>query len=468
MINKIILLINIFSFAYVFIVDSIYFIQLLSSALSLNTYVKSLTYNTHERFSTSINMIPISVLVPAYNEETTIVDNVNNLLHLDFPEYEVIVINDGSKDSTLNILKEEFNLLKVNQPFKKSIETNDVRGIYRSSKFNNLIVVDKENGGKADALNAGINISHYPVFVSIDADSILEENSLMRIIMPFAKDYQVVGVGGIVRIATGCNIEDGKLTDIGLSKKPLVNFQTVEYLRAFLTGRIGFDAMGMLLIVSGAFGAFKKQEVINVGGYTKDCIGEDMELVVKLHKHLKEKNMPYKIKFLPDPVCWTQPPENFKDLRGQRKRWQAGLIYSLFKHKDMLLNPNYGRIGMVSLPYYWIFEYLGPVLETIGYIAVPIAFMLGIINLNFFLGFFAVSVLYGVVLSIGALLLEENTFRKYPSIGQLFKLILYAIIDNFGYRQINTLFRVEAMLTYNKTKHSWGNIKRKSFNKKSE
>ncbi len=458
-----VVIINILSFVYVVLVDCLYFVQMVSSALSLGKYVKSRRYSDVMRFMNSENMIPISLLVPAYNEEATIVDNVKNLLSLNFPEYELIVINDGSKDRTLELLIETFNLMPVSEPFKCSLKTEEVRAVYASVEYPNMVVLDKVNGGKADALNAGINASRYPVFVSIDADSILEKESLAKIIMPFVKDHRVVGVGGIVRIASGCKIVNGDLVKVDLSKNFLVNLQTVEYLRSFLTGRIGFDAMGVLLIISGAFGAFNKRLAIEAGGYSKNCIGEDMELVVKLHRMLRERKTKYRIMFIPDPVCWTQPPESLKDLRKQRKRWQIGLIFSLFKHKKMMMNPKYGRVGMVSLPYYWLFEFIGPMIELIGYITVPVSFALGIINLNFFIGFFAVAVLYGIVLSIGALILEENTFKKYPSIKQLFKLLLYSFIDNFGYRQINTLYRVEALFSYRKQKNSWGQINRKSF-----
>jgi cellulose synthase/poly-beta-1,6-N-acetylglucosamine synthase-like glycosyltransferase len=458
--------INVAALIYVVLVDGFYLLQLVSSALSLGKHVKSRHYSDHRRFLGSENMIPISLLVPAYNEEATIVDNVLNLLSLSFPEYEIVVVNDGSKDKTLGLLIDSFSLFAMDQPYKRSLKTQKVKAVYRSLSYPNLIVLDKENGGKADALNAGINVSRYPVFVTIDADSVLEKESLVKIIMPFVTDHRVVGVGGIVRIASGCKIQNGELVSIDLSKNALVNLQTVEYLRSFLTGRIGFDAMGMLLIISGAFGAFNKQVAIDAGGYTTGCIGEDMELVLKMHRMLRERKSKYIIKFIPDPVCWTQPPETLGDLHKQRKRWQIGLIYSLLKHRNMLLNPRYGRIGMVCLPYYWVFEFLGPVLELTGYIAVPISFALGIINLNFFLGFFVVAVLYGIVLSIGALILEEHTFKKYPSIKQLVKLTFYAIIDNFGYRQLNTWYRVEALFAYRKAKHSWGSLSRTSFDGK--
>lgn len=461
--KSIVLAINYFSLFYVVLISSIYLLQLISAAIGLRKYSKSLKYTDYERFQESDNMVPISVLVPAYNEAATIADNIRNLLSLDFPQYEVVVVNDGSKDETMEILQESFKLVPIHIPFKRSIPTKEIRGVYRSAMYPNLVVIDKENGGKADALNAGINASMYPVFISIDADSILEKSSLMKIVYAFMSDPNCVAVGGIVRIGSGCKIVDGELVEVDLANKPLLMLQTNEYLRAFLTGRIGFHQMGMLLIISGAFGAFRKQAVIDVGGYTTGCIGEDMELVVKLHKSMRDQKRTYSVKFLPDPVCWTQPPERFRDLKKQRKRWQVGLIDTLLKHKDMLCNPRYGRIGLACLPYFWIFELLGPIFEVAGYVAVPLSCLFGIANIQFMISFYLLAVLYGTILSVGALLLEENTFRKYPKIDQLLKLFLFAIIDNLGYRQLNTIYKVEAMIGFRKNRSSWGSIKRRTF-----
>ena len=458
-----VVVINYVSLFYVLAISTIYLIQLISATMGLREYSRSLKYSDYSRYTFSDNMVPISVLVPAYNESATIVDNTRNLLSLDFGNYEVIVVNDGSKDNTLDLLKDAFRLIQIDQPYKRSIPTQQIRALYRSAEYPNLVVVDKENGGKADALNAGINVSMYPVFVSIDADSILERSSLAKIIYSFMIDPKCVAVGGIIRIASGCEIVNGELREINLSNKPLLMLQTNEYLRAFLTGRIGFHKMGMLLIISGAFGAFNKQLVIDAGGYTPRCIGEDMELVVKLHQHMLKGKRAYSIKFLPDPVCWTQPPDNLRDLKKQRKRWHIGLIDTLMRHRDMAFNSDYGRVGIFCLPYFWIFELIGPVFEVMGYFSVPISFLLGIVDLHFMLSFFLVAVLYGTILSVGALLMEENTFRKYPRISQILKLFLYAVLDNFGYRQLNTIYKVEAMLGYRKNKSSWGSIKRRTF-----
>jgi cellulose synthase/poly-beta-1,6-N-acetylglucosamine synthase-like glycosyltransferase len=463
LLKSIVINFNYFIIYYVLVINFIYFIQLILAAFNLSDYVKKIRYSDYKKYITSDNMIPISILVPAYNEQETIVENIKSLISLNYPKFEVIVINDGSKDETLNRVIQEFDLKEVHQPVRYRINTNKIRGIYKNLDIPNLIVVDKENGGKADALNAGINISNYPIVTSIDADSILESDSLVRVVMPFIEDKKTIAVGGIVRIANGSVIKRGRVVDIGLPKSRVAMFQIVEYLRAFLTGRVGWDAVNSLLIVSGAFGAFKKDAVIEVGGYAKNTIGEDMELIVKMHDYLLRNKRKYRIKFVPDPVCWTQAPETLKDLRSQRRRWHIGLMDSLLKHKRMFFNPRYKQIGLIAVPYFWLFEMMGPVIEIIGYVMIPLAYIFGLLNLKYFLLFFAASILYGILLSLGAILLEEYTFNKYPTLKQLMKLSLYGVLENFGYRQLTTLYRIEGIVKFRKMKHSWGKIKRVSF-----
>lgn len=423
-----------------------------------------MSYSGYRKYTESENMIPISVLVPAYNEQETIVDNIKSLLSLNYPLFEIIVINDGSSDETTPRIIEAFHLKKVYQPIRTLITTKEVNSVYKSLDIPHLVLVDKANGGKADALNTGINISRYPVFTSIDADSILESDSLVRVIMPFIEDKLTVAVGGIVRIANGSIIKNGKIESVALPKNHLAMFQIVEYLRAFLSGRMGWDSMNALLIISGAFGAFRKDIAVRLGGYLPSTIGEDMELIVRIHHILKKSKQKYRIKFIPDPVCWTQAPEKLKDLRSQRIRWQIGLMDSLFRHKPVLFNPRYGLIGLLATPYFWLFEMLGPIVEIIGYLFIPLSFVLGLLNVKYFFLFLASSILYGILLSIGAILLEEYTFNKYPSAKQIAKLTLYGIVENLGYRQITSLFRLEGILRYHKSKHTWGKIERQNFN----
>lgn len=464
--RNLVIFLNYLIFFYVLTVNSIYFIQLVLSAFSLSDYIKKMLYSDFKKYTISDNMIPISVLVPAYNEEATIVENIESLLSLKYPLFEVVIVNDGSKDNTLNKVIEAYGLSLVNQPIRYHVKTKHVRGIYKNFSIPNLVLIDKESGGKADALNIGINVSRYPVFASIDADSILEGESLIRVMMPFIENKETIAVGGIIRIANGSTITNGNIKKVNLPKSRVAMFQVVEYLRAFLTGRMGWNSLNSLLIISGAFGVFRKQEVVEVGGYSVGTVGEDMELVMRLHEYMIKNKRKYNVKFLPDPVCWTQAPEKLRDLRTQRRRWQVGLMDSLFRHKKMLFNPRYGLIGMIATPYFWFFEMLGPVIELAGYIFIPIFYFTGMLNFRFFIMFLVASILYGVILSTGTILLEEYTFSRYPSIGQLLKLTLYGIIENFGYRQLTVVFRVEGMINFKKNKENWGEIKRKSFESK--
>ena len=462
-IGRIIYSFNNFILYYVLLINSIYFIQLILSAFSLSDYIKKIVYSDYKKYGSSENMLPISVLVPAYNEEKTIIDNIKSLLSLNYSNFEIIVINDGSKDETLQKVIKAFDLTLLKQPIRYRVKTQNIRGIYKNIDIPNLVLVDKENGGKADALNAGINVSKYPIFAAIDADSIIESDSLIRVTMPFIEKRSTIAVGGIVRIANGSSIKDGIIKKIELPKNRIAMFQIIEYLRAFLTGRMGWDAMGSLLIISGAFGAFSKEEVIEVGGYSVGTIGEDMELVMKLHEYMLANKREYKVKFIPDPVCWTQAPEKIKDLRSQRVRWQIGLMDSLFRHKKILFNPKYGSIGFIAAPYFWIFEMIGPLVEVIGYFLIPLSFVFGFLDLRFFILFLTASILYGIILSIGAILLEEYTFNKYPSLRQLLRLSFFGVLENFGYRQLTVLFRLEGIIKFRKKRNSWGKIKRKAF-----
>lgn len=459
----VVLYFSMFCMAYTLIVNFIYIVQMSSSFRSIVGYIKKVQYSDYRRYSTSQNMIPISVIVPAYNEEKTIIDNIKSLLNLNYLEYEVIVVNDGSKDSTRDKIIEEFELVKIDQPIKRSINTKEIVGLYRNNKYSNLILVDKFNGGKADAINAGINVSAYPIFACIDADSILEKDSLIKLAMAFVEDSETVAVGGIVRIANGAVIEDGSLKKTSIPQSPIAAFQIVEYLRAFLTGRTYWSRSNSMLIISGAFGAFNKSAVIQCGGYKPGTIGEDMEIIMRLHKSMLDSKKKYKITFLADPICWTQAPESIRDIKSQRKRWQIGMIDTLMSYKSMLLNPRYGKVGMLSLPYFWLVEFLGCIIEFLGYIIIPLATLFGIVQLENIIIYFVIAVLLGTILSLGTVLIEQISFKKYTSLKDILILSFYSIMENFGFRQLIILFRISGIYNYRKAKHTWGAIQRTSF-----
>lgn len=404
---------------------------------------------------------PVSLLVPAYNEVATIVDNIQSLLDLNYPQFEVVVVNDGSKDDTLQEIIRHFELRRISFEVNKTVPCAEIRGIYSSFQRPELVVVDKVNGGKADALNAGINVSRYPLFCAVDADSIIEKDALFRLVKPFLKYSDTIAVGGIVRIANGCQIQGGVVTEAGVPKKLIEKFQIIEYFRAFLTSRVGWQRINALLIISGAFGLFSKNAVIEVGGYRK-TIGEDMELTVRMHEYFRRLKKPYRIDFASDAVCWTQAPERLKDLMVQRIRWHRGLADSLIKHKKMLLNPQYGAVGMLAMPYFFFVELLGPVIEIIGYLIMILAFYLGYSSLAM-IYVFLMAYLFGILFSFSAILLEEMSYGRYKKIREVMGLFGISLLEQFIYRQITVYWRVRAFFNYKKGSQHWGSIDRKRF-----
>ncbi|MDE2344243.1 MAG: glycosyltransferase family 2 protein [Betaproteobacteria bacterium] len=391
---------------------------------------------------------PITILVPAYNEEATITASVRSLLQLTYDQFEVIVINDGSKDQTLEALRREFQLEPFPEAYWVKLPTQAVRGIWRSRIYANLRVIDKENGGKADALNAGINASRYPLFCAVDADSVLQRNSLQLIVEPFIEDSRTIAAGGTIRIVNGCTVREGFLVSVGLPKKWLPRLQIVEYLRAFLFGRMGWSALNAMLVISGAFGLFRKSSVITVGGYRTDTVGEDMELVVRLHHHHRKNRIPYRIVFVPDPICWTEAPESLAVLKAQRARWQRGLSESLSMNMGLLFSGNGGWISWGAFPFTLLFEWFGVLVELSGYAFMIAGFWLGIVSGQALLAFALVSVALGVLLSVSALVLEEMSFHLYSRYSDLARLFLAAILENFGYRQMILYWRFIGMLRW--------------------
>ncbi len=391
------------------------------------------------------------------------VDVVRALLGMEYPTFQVLVVNDGSTDETLPRLKEKFKLHSAPRFPVAEIPTASIRGVWHNTAYPDLWVIDKENGGKADALNAGLNYCRTPLFCAMDADSLPERDALTRLARAFMENVFMVAVGGIVRIANGCTFRSGILVEARLPKSLLARFQVLEYLRAFLSGRMGWDAIRATLIISGAFGMFRRSAVVAAGGFLTETVGEDMELVVRLHRHFREKREPYEIGFVPDPVAWTEAPESLRQLGHQRDRWQRGLIESLMRHRRMLLNPRYGRIGLLAFPYYFFLEMIGPLIEAVGYVTFATAVLLGRASLPYMLAFVALASVLGVALSIAAVGLEELTFRRYPRMRDLVHLFALAVIENFGYRQVISFWRLRGIVSKARGVKTWGEMKRTGF-----
>lgn len=408
--------------------------------------------------------MPVSILMPAYNESRNIIDSVKSMLQLRYPEFEIIVINDGSKDDTAGVLKAAYKMTEVSFEPSNELPCKTVTGIFVSKTHRNLILIDKQNGGKADALNAGINYSHYPLFCALDADSVLDNESVLKISRVFFEHPDIIAAGGIIRVINGCRIEAGEVVSIDLPASSLAKFQIIEYLRGFLFGRTGWSAIDAMLIISGAFGLFKKKEVVEAGGYRTDTVGEDMELVVRLYNKYRPQHK-MKVIFVPDPVCYTEVPESLSVLARQRNRWQRGLIDSLLLNINMLMNPRYGTVGLVAMPFFVVFEMAGPLIEFTGYIVFAVSFIMGIIGYKFVFLFTMASITLGIILSVSSILLEELTFKKYTKVSHAAWLFFYAVIENFGYKQLNTYFRFRGTIDYLLGNKHWGEMTRLGFKK---
>jgi cellulose synthase/poly-beta-1,6-N-acetylglucosamine synthase-like glycosyltransferase len=409
--------------------------------------------------------IPISILVPAYNEEKTIASNVHAMLSLQYPTFEVVVSNDGSSDGTLQTLIEAFSLQPTIRAYQLNAPHAAIRGIYTSKSYPNLVIVDKEAGGcKADANNAALNLARYPLFCVTDADSLLEAESLLRAARPFMEEPKLMAaVGGTIRVLNGCTITDGKVARVGLSKCFLPRVQTMEYVRAFLMSRLAWSRWGMLSIVSGAFGVFRRDIAIQAGGYSKHTVGEDYDLIINMHKLLREQKRPYEMRYVPEPVCWTEAPSTWKDIASQRTRWQRGALEVFFNHRGMFLNPRYGKIGFGAFFHHFIVDILGPLIEVLGYCLIPLLWLMGLLNTDFVLAYVALFFMFGFFISTCSLFLEEMELRRVPDASDLARLSLTAFVENFGYRQLNNIWRFVGWWEYLRGVRGWGILQRKGF-----
>jgi len=408
---------------------------------------------------------PITMISPAHNEECSIRVAVRNLLELDYPHLEVIVVNDGSQDRTFEELRDEFRLRLVRAVYVPEAKSAPVRGLYRSEVDARLLVVDKEPGGsKADAVNAGLNAATSPYVCVVDADSILERDALLRIMVPILNDpKRVVAVGGIIRVLNGSEIARGQLRRVRLPRKSIEVIQVVEYLRAFLIGREAWGQGNMLMIISGAFGVFRTDLVRAVGGYRPQAIGEDFDLVARMHRHLRQQGMDYHIQFVPDPMCWTEVPSDLKSLGRQRARWQKGLVDVLWSSRDMLFRWRYGRIGTVALPYLWLFELLAPIIEIGGIATILLAACLGVLSREFFAQFLLFGYAFATMISIGSVLQEEITYKRYNDWQDVARLVSYCFLEHFPYRQLHMVWRLQGLWQYLRRDNVWRPLTRKGL-----
>ena len=468
--NKFVELYLILILVYAILIMSSYLILAYLSIKQLKKHLKKNSFVNYEILLSSEFAPHLSLIAPAYNEAMTIEENVKSLLSLNYNNYQVIIVNDGSKDNSMEILIKIYDLIPAKINWETKIPTKKIKSIYqsRNAAYKKLIVVDKENGGKADALNVGLNIAQNPYVVCIDVDCILDKDSLLKLSKPFLEstEKRVIATGGVVRIANQCIIKDGRLIEVNIPDKMLPRIQVLEYLRAFLLGRMAWERLDGLLLISGAFGAFDREIAIECGGYDHKTVGEDMELVVRMRRYMQEKKRPYTVRYIPDPLCWTEAPESFTIFKKQRSRWMRGTIETLWIHRKMLLNPKYKLLGTVSVPYWTFFEFLAPFVEFLGFLITAVFIILGLLYWHFFILLVIFVYTFAIMFSVIALYSEERTYHKYPKRKDFLKLFLGALIEPIYFHPMAVYASLVGYVEKIKGTKGWGEMTRKGFQKK--
>ncbi len=431
-------------------------------------YKKENTFTDYNVIATNPNVPTFSIIAPAYNERLSIVENVRSLLSLYYHNLEIIIINDGSTDDSMAKLIEAYELESVSFFIQGTIETNKIRQVYKSKNaaFKKLIVVDKDNGGKADALNVGVNISSGEYLVCIDVDCILEQDAILKLAKPFLEqtNKKLIACGAVIRLANNCKIENGKITEVNIPKTLLGRIQVLEYIRTFVLGRTAWSRAAGLILISGAFGVFDRKIVIAVGGYDRKTVGEDMELIVRMRKYMEERKEPYEVITIPEPLCWTEAPETREILRKQRNRWMRGTMETLWKHRRLIFNPKYGKLGMTSLPYWLFFEFLGPLIEFSGYLIFIVFLILGIVNWSFLLVISVLVISTGFLFSIYGILVDLINHQVYTKRKDFLNLIAAATLEPFYFHPFIVRSGVSGFFDYLKNSHVWGEMTRQGFN----
>jgi cellulose synthase/poly-beta-1,6-N-acetylglucosamine synthase-like glycosyltransferase len=450
---------------YFLVINSSYLLLISLAAMDFARRLRRVPFAGYDEAYASPLTMPVSVVVPAFNERAGIIESVRGMLSLRYPQLEIVVVDDGSTDDTVALLTAAFELRSVPRRIPADIPTRGEVLDVLMSGIVPLTVVRTTNSGRSDSLNAGVNAARYPLVCFVDADSILDPESLLVVSKPFADDpARVVATGGVVRVVNDCPVEHGRVLDVRVPRGWLPRIQTVEYLRAFLMGRTGWSRLQALAIISGAFGMFRRDVVVEVGGLDPSNLGEDFDLVTRIHRRMRDQRRPYRVVFVGEPVVWTEVPPTLETLKRQRKRWHRGLAQTLWRHRGMIVNPRYGRIGLIALPYYVLFELIAPVVELVGLVAMVLGLAVGAINVPFALLFALVALGYSFLLTLASLALEEFSFHRYRRWSDLGWLVLASMAENLGYRQLTAVWRIQGLWEQLRGQgYEWGAMTRIGF-----
>ena len=455
---------GLFVLGYYVVVNSYYLCLHILALFELRDNVREANWDEPFRRFASPFYPGIALVVPAYNEAATIEESVQSMLSLNYPELEVVVVNDGSTDATLRKLIERFELEEIEADVPFEVPSEEIHRTYRSTRYEELLVVDKANGGKSDALNAGIWLTEMPLFCAVDSDTLIDRDALLQIVKPFLKrPGTTVATGGVIRVANECSVRDGLIKEVNLPKTGLPGLQVMEYLRAFYSGRLGLNRLKGLILISGAFGLFRTDVVREIGGYRHDTITEDFDIIVRLHRYLTDEDREYTVDFVPEPVAWTEVPSSRRVLGRQRRRWFRGMVETVVTNRGMLFNPSYGRVGTVIFPFFVAAEMFGPLIEGLGYIILPLAWYFGVLSIEFFIVFFLLTTGFGIFLSWFGVFSEVWSFNRYEDPRQIARLLWYGVLENFGYRQWKTIVAWQGLLEYFRGVDSWGVMERGGF-----
>jgi cellulose synthase/poly-beta-1,6-N-acetylglucosamine synthase-like glycosyltransferase len=460
---------GVFVLGYYAIVNGYYLCIHILALFELRDNVREASWEQPFRRFASPFYPGIALVVPAYNEEATIRESVQSMLSLNYPELEVVVVNDGSTDETLARLIERFDLEPVDADVPFEVPAEEIHGTYRSTRYEELLVVDKANGGKSDALNAGIWLTEMPLFCAVDSDTLIDCDALLQIVKPFLKrPGTTVATGGVIRVANSCTVEDGMVKEVNLPKTGLPGLQVMEYLRAFYSGRLGLNRINGLILISGAFGLFRTDVVREIGGYRHDTITEDFDIIVRLHRYLTDEDRDYTVDFVPEPVAWTEVPADRKMLGRQRRRWFRGMVETVVTNRKMMFRRKYGRVGTIIFPFFVAAEMFGPLIEGLGYIILPLAIYFDVLQVEFFIMFFLLTTGFGIFLSWFGVFSEVWSFNRYKEPGQVLRLLWYGVLENFGYRQWKTVLAWQGLFEYLRGVDSWGVMERGGFSSEGE